>query len=76
MPERDQARHKMNTAGTIALNPCPKHSQKEAKLMILRGRYKKPVKTNAMKEPMTKDFEESQSANAPAMDAPSWMPPV
>ena len=58
-------------AGVMALKPQPKLSQKALKLMMRRGRYKKPVNTKAMNEPSTSDFEESQLAKASATLLPS-----
>ena len=66
----------MKSAGAIALKPRMKLVQKSLKETTRRGRYKKPVKTKAMKEPSTSDFAESQFANASATLSPSWMPPV
>ena len=71
IPDSVHARHRIKMAGVMALKPQPKLSQKALKDNTLRGRYKIPVNTKAMKEPSTSDFEESQPAKASAMLLPS-----
>ena len=60
----------------MALKPSTRLAANSLKEMTLLGIYSRNTNTMVKKEPKTREREESQSANAPAMDLPSRMPPV